>query len=227
MLRRPEARRFFEQMGSPENRRFYEETMRHASEAAAGRAAAGVASFSLPVGFPFGVATGLDAGMVHAAAEAARTAQARSFVEEATRWARDARVSLPEEAGLAGQLAAARRFQAPVEDAAKSPATAEEIRGDFVETLAQARELFSDPNIRRMLESANAETVVARGLEAAEEAPENLEDGLTAEEIDVLLGPTSDVEILVPWVNYATILFGVAWLVATGSPEFPEYKEPL
>ena len=223
-LRRPETRRFFEQMTSPENTRFYEETMRYAKDAA-GRAAPG-AGFSLPLGFPFGIPGGIDANAIRAATEAARTAEAQGFVEEAARLAREARISLPDEAGLAGQLAAARRFLGPVREAQEA-VSAESIRGDFAETLARARELLSDPNVRRMLENVDAESVVAEGLEAAEEAPEGAEDGLTAEEIDVLLGPDSDVEILVPWVNYALILFGVAWLVATGSPEYLEYKEPL
>lgn len=198
--------------------------MRYAREAAAGRAAASGADFLLPVGFPFGVPSGVDADTLRAAREAAATAQARGFVEEATRLARDARISLPDEAGLAAQLAAARRFLGPARGAR---ASAEAISRDFAETLARAGELFADPNFRRMLESVDAGSVVAQGLEIAEEALEEAEEELTAEEIDVLLGPDGDVEMLIPWVNYACIIFGVAWLVATGSPEFLEYKEPL
>jgi hypothetical protein len=95
-LRRPETRRFFEQMTSPENTRFYKETMRYARDAA-GRAAPG-AGFSLPVGFPFGTPGGIDANAIRAAAKAARPAEAQGFVEEAARLAREARISLTDEA---------------------------------------------------------------------------------------------------------------------------------
>ena len=230
-LQRPEARRFFEQMKAPENRRFYEQTMRYAGEGGA-RAAADSAGLSFPAGLPWSLPIDVSAGTVRAAREAAGTAQAAAFRENAARLAGSAGISLPMEAGLAAQVAASKRFLAPsIRDAAAATAglPVGDIRREFAETLAQAQRLLSDPNFRRMLETVDTESLVAEGLEVAEqeEVGEETVGGPTVEEIDVLLGPDADVEILVPWVNYAFILFGVAWLVAGGSPEFIQYKEPL
>ena len=231
-LQRPETRRFLEQISRPEHRRFYEETMRYAREAGAGRVDRDLAGFSLPVRIPFGTPIGVGADTVRAATEVASLTQARAFRAGAAELASLARISLPSEVGSVAQVATARRFLAPSAQetmSAASRASLDQIRMEFAETLTRASDLFSDPNLRRMVESANAEELIlAEGLEATEEDPlEGVEGGLAAEEIDILLGPDGDVELLLPWVNWAFILFGIAWIVATGYPSFVEYKEPL
>lgn len=231
-LRRPEVRSFLEEIQRPDFKRFYEDTMRYAREMGAGRLGTDVPRFSLPAGFPFGASPPLvlDADAVRAASEVAGMAQAVEFRQGAADLARFARISLPSDAAMSAQLAAARRFLgSSLREAASnvSLASLEGARKNYAETLRQARALLSDPAVRRMVESADADALVAEGLEAAEGAPATAEEDLVVEEIEVLLGPDSDVEILLPWVNWSLIVFGIAWMVATGDPSFVEYKEPL